>query len=225
MVPWISEYGQWEPEESALVRSWLKPGMTMIDVGAHVGYYTILAAQCVARSGRVLAIEPDPDNYELLLHNVSSRGLRNVGVLHAAALDTTGPVTLRRSGDNSGDHRVQSISNDTEPAVSGFALDDLLPDSFPLHVVKVDTQGADHRVVEGLVRTLRRCRPRLVVEFWPPGIVDVDPADLPDYYRGLGYSIGALETGPLGPSDSGIAFVEAAAASQHGFLTLILNPL
>lgn len=225
MVPWIRAYGSWEPEESALVRSWLRGGMTMIDVGSHVGYYTALAAARVGRRGRVLSFEPDRDNYDLLVHNVSGRGLRNVVALNAAAWDATEALSLARSLDNTGDHRVHRVLPGGAAAVAAFAVDDIVPSRLRVDVVKIDTQGTDHRVVAGLTETIRRWRPRICLEFWPDGINDVEPASLPGYYASLGYKVRALEAPGLRGDAAGSSFVEAAAESAHGFLTLILEPV
>src|ERR1700730_16140389 len=62
-----------EPRESALIRHYLKPGMTFVDVGANVGYYTLLAASLVGRRGRVLAFEPSPYVFERLVETMERK--------------------------------------------------------------------------------------------------------------------------------------------------------
>jgi FkbM family methyltransferase len=223
VAPWLAAYGTWEEAEADVLRGWLRPGMTMIDVGAHVGYFSVLAAHCVGPRGRVIAVEPDPLNYALLVRNLRARNLRNVATINAAAWDVASPLVLVRSADNSGDHRVRSERDPKLPTVAGLTLDDLIPASWHVDVVKVDTQGTDHRVVLGMTNTLARCRSCLVVEYWPPGIADVDPATVPEVYRGLGYRISALEA-VLPPDAPATALVAAAAAAEHGFLTLLLEP-
>ena len=61
--------GTFEPQETAQVRKWLKPGMTVVDAGANIGYYSALAATCVGRSGRVFSMEPQPKTYRQLLQS------------------------------------------------------------------------------------------------------------------------------------------------------------
>ena len=70
MRPWIEHYGVWEPIEASFIRGRLKPGMTLLDIGANVGYFSILGARAVGPSGTVVAIEPEPANYALLCANI-----------------------------------------------------------------------------------------------------------------------------------------------------------
>ncbi|HUR78319.1 MAG TPA: FkbM family methyltransferase [Acidimicrobiales bacterium] len=221
-VPWMTEYATWEVAEATLLRRWLRPSMTFLDVGAHVGYFTLLARECVGKRGTVIAIEPEPENYAVLVQNVRARHARNVATVNAAAWSVPGRLGLARSPRNSGDHRVRV--DDSLAQVDAIVLDAVLPPTMRIDVVKIDTQGTDHHVVRGLVSTLARWRPRLVVEFWPPAIADVDPATLPGEYRALGYHVAALEA-TLAADAAGTEFVRAAADAEHEFLTLVLEPL
>ncbi|HEX4679272.1 MAG TPA: FkbM family methyltransferase [Gaiellaceae bacterium] len=80
--------------------------MTFVDAGAHVGYYTVLAGRLLGPRGLVLAFEPNPRNYELLLANVWRNGLANVVCFPWALSDETGFTDLYLSAENSGDHRI-----------------------------------------------------------------------------------------------------------------------
>ncbi|MGQ0507673.1 MAG: FkbM family methyltransferase, partial [Myxococcaceae bacterium] len=77
--------GQYEPQETCLVRAILKPGDTFVDVGAHWGYFSILASTLIGGSGKVLAIEADPRIHRTLARNVEINGLAKVKALHVAA--------------------------------------------------------------------------------------------------------------------------------------------
>ena len=82
---WLRCFGTWEPAKGALLRALLGPGMTAVDVGAKVGYFSLLCAQAVGPTGRVLAVEPDPRNYALLCANLWRAGALNVAPIRAAA--------------------------------------------------------------------------------------------------------------------------------------------
>src|ERR1035441_6724268 len=71
-------HDQYEPETKALLGSLIRPGMTVFDIGAHVGHYTLLAARIVGPTGRVYAFEPEPENFALLKRNVELNGYKNV---------------------------------------------------------------------------------------------------------------------------------------------------
>ena len=77
--------GTYEPEETRLFRSKCRPGDTVIDVGANVGWYTVIASKLVGKKGRVIAFEPEPVNFAILKKNVLANGCENV-ILELKAL-------------------------------------------------------------------------------------------------------------------------------------------
>ena len=192
MTPFIREHGRWEPDEAAWLRQVLRPGATMVDVGANVGYFTVLASQAVGERGRVIAIEPESANLRLLKRNVRAHRCRNVQIIRAAAWESSTTLSLRRNPDNAGDHQTHP-GEGGEP-VRAIALDDVLDG--PVDVIKVDTQGADHYVIAGLERTLAtNPQARLLVEFWLDAMAErsLSGVDVLARYRALGRPIGLLE--------------------------------
>lgn len=92
---WIYLLGIWEPDITAFVRRRLAPGDTFVDVGAHVGYYTVLASGLVGESGRVVAVEPSPRNFGLLTANLAlDNRRRNVRAVNMAAASQRGTVDI-----------------------------------------------------------------------------------------------------------------------------------
>jgi len=224
MRPWIAHYGTWEPAETGFLRARLAPGMTLLDIGANVGYFSVLGARAVGPSGTVIAIEPEPANYA---HLWEARAA-NVQPLRAAASSFTGPLPLSISGENCGDHRsFLERPGERVVAVAGVRVDDVLEADARVDVVKIDIQGADHRAVIGMERLLARWQPVLLVEFWPRGIDELGdrPVDVLSYYRSLGFSI-SLIAGP--GADPGWTMdpelVESIRNSDSGFATIILTP-
>jgi FkbM family methyltransferase len=225
MRPIIERTGDWELDEATLFRALIPRGGTVVDVGAHVGYYTLLAAKAVGRRGRVIALEPHPLNAELLRLNVArNRVDRIVRVVEAAAWGMRDRVALVADrGGNSGDHRVSTSAPGLE--VDAVPLDALL-DHDQVDVVKVDAQGTDHVAIAGMKRTIERCRPVMLVELWPAGIraFGDEPADAVGYYASLGYRL--TMPGVQVPFESLTAegFVEIADALPGGTGTLVLRP-
>ena len=114
MLPLLRDEGWWEDPECDQLRALLTPGMTFVDIGAHVGFMTLLGARAVGPAGRVLSVEAAPSNFALLRANIMNNGLANVEAIPAAALDRTGTVTLSLSEFNTGDHRAYAVpSTDT----------------------------------------------------------------------------------------------------------------
>src|SRR4030042_2427827 len=94
----------YEPWETSIVKRELKPGHVFVDVGAHIGYYTVLASGLVGPGGHVHAFEPAPENYAVLLKNVAS--LINVTSYRMAASLRAGQADFYLSPINSGDNRL-----------------------------------------------------------------------------------------------------------------------
>ena len=228
MTPWIAHHGTWEPDESAFLRSHLKPGMTFLDVGANVGYFSILGARIVGPSGAVVAIEPEPTNYALLCANLWEARAVNVEPIRAAASSFDGPLSLSVSRENCGDHRsFLKRPLDQVLEVVGVRVDEVFAPDARVDVIKIDIQGADHRAVLGMERLVARCEPVLLVEFWPRGIEELGdrPVDVLSCYRGLGLNVSLLAAPGI---DTGLAMdqqlVETVATSASGFTTIILTP-
>lgn len=110
--------------------------------------------------------------------------------------------------------------------VACVRVDDVVPLTLQVDVVKVDTQGTDHRAVRGMERTLTRCWPSLVVEFWPPAITEQgdDSRAVVEQYRAMGFDVRVLGAdggaGPPSPQE----VVDAAEAAPGGFCSLVLRP-
>jgi FkbM family methyltransferase len=191
MLPAVKSTGTWEAEEAEFVRARLRQGGHALNVGANVGFMTLVMSHAVGPEGLVIAIEPEPFNFSLLWENVRRNRASNVLPIHAAAGEETGSIRLNLSPDNSGDHRTArhpvGVSSIEVPVI---ALDDLLEDVL-IDVVAIDAQGFDHRIVRGMAKLVARCRPPMLVEFWPTGILELgeSPASVIDEYRDLGYRV------------------------------------
>ena len=170
----LLQRGIWEPFESELLRRSLKPGARFLDVGANLGYFSVLAAAWVGSAGRVYAFEPEPDNFALLAANLALNGYEGrVQACRAALSDHNGRAHLLLHPDNLGDHRLSaeacasSVEVDLVKGATWFAGREQR-----LDVVKIDVQGAEHAVVCGLLPLLAASGPtlRLLVELTPASL-------------------------------------------------------
>ncbi|WP_156027726.1 FkbM family methyltransferase [Candidatus Solirubrobacter pratensis] len=228
VTPILRDRGGWDSDETEALRNVLRPGATLVDVGANVGYVTLLGARIVGREGRVVAIEPHPDNLRLLRANVARHGLAHVDVVAGAAWDRSGAVKLSACATNTGDHRVGPVLEERPwLEVPALTLDEVLGDT-QVDVLKLDTQATEHVALCGARRVLERCRPVVLTEFWPAGIRELgdDPLDALHLYRELGYRLRVLEASELDAvaDEELVARVDQRPAPFGGFVTLLLEP-
>lgn len=149
-------FGVWEPNLSRWLEQRLAAGDVFIDVGANVGYFTLLAADCVGESGRVVAIEPMPEIYELLAHHVAVNALRNVRAINEAALGPgkVGTVTLYRGEEENlgSTSLLQRCPHSGTARVTGRPLAAMLTDEEcrRARIIKIDVEGAEADAILGL---------------------------------------------------------------------------
>jgi FkbM family methyltransferase len=141
----------WEPRLTRYFWGTLRPGQTFVDVGAHVGYFSVLASKQVGTAGTVIAVEPEARNLDLLCRNLARNGCANALVVPFAAHSAEGAMSLALDEDNRGAHRLVALG-ETATTVRCVRLDDVLPED--VDVIKIDVQGYDHDVIAGLERTL-----------------------------------------------------------------------
>jgi FkbM family methyltransferase len=140
----------------------VRPGTTVIDVGANVGFYTRRFARWVRPGGEVIAIEPEDLNVAALKRVVSRDGLVNVKAVQAVASEEAGTLHLSKNPYHPADHCIGEAGVE----VAAVTIDELLEErSWPaVSLIKIDVQGAEERVLRGAERTLRELRPAVFIE-------------------------------------------------------------
>jgi FkbM family methyltransferase len=187
----------YEPFQTKLALDQLQPGDRVLDIGANIGYYTLLFARQVGPSGRVFAVEPDPANFGLLRRNVARNGYSNVILINKAAADKNQTARLFKCADNQGDHRLCADDDPRESVeVETGRLDTLVIDASPLALVKLDVQGSEGLVLAGM-QELLKCSPavRVMLEFWPWGLArsDTPPKAVLNQLSSLGFSFHLID--------------------------------
>ena len=150
--------GSFEIEKQQLIRDRVREGMTVFDIGAHVGFYTLLLSRAVGDSGNVFAFEPWPANVSDCIAHVQMNHLRNVVVVPAAVGNASGLASFASGKSSSTGGLAQ---DDTAVRVACFTLDELLATGRFLvpDVIKVDVEGAESQVLEGAQALLRQRAP------------------------------------------------------------------
>lgn len=168
----LREQGIWEPYETSLVLSLLRPGDVFVDVGANIGYFPVIAAGRVGPAGAVFAFEPDPRNFQLLQANLSLNSCGDKVTAVAAGLAAeTGRGRLYLSPDNAGDHQLfaDKAGRASLPVRLFNGSDYLRPRLQRIDLLKVDVQGAEYAVMAGLLPLLAALpgAPRIIIELTP----------------------------------------------------------
>ncbi len=154
--------GTFEPHETVSVKRYLRPGMTFVDVGANVGYYTALAAGLVGgRGGRVVAFEPSPYAFARLKQLVESNRLDHVTAVNLGLSDTTG-VTNIYLGIGSDNHSPTMVAHEgadaTEVKIGTLDAEAERLDLERIDLIKIDVEGHEPKVLAGAQRLLRERR-------------------------------------------------------------------
>lgn len=174
----IAESGIWEAYETQLLVELLEPDSCFVDVGANIGYYTAIASRLLDKTGCVLAFEPEPRNFSVLHENCAKR--TNVTCINAGLAATAGDALIYLSQDNWGDHQIYDAGLTRDSTrIALLKGDDFLAQQFSelkrvkrIDVLKIDTQGAEMKVLKGLEATIRASLPtiNIIIEFWPFGL-------------------------------------------------------
>jgi FkbM family methyltransferase len=164
---WLA--GIYEPIEAFLFTQLLALGMVVIDAGANVGQYTLLASTGVGENGQVHSFEPIAGNLECLREHVRLNELKNVRLNHAALWRASGDLTFRLpdgSARNSGAYRAHRTEKSTPGSVQALSLDDYAEDQklSRLDIVKLDVEGSEPFVLLGAERSIRKFSPHILME-------------------------------------------------------------
>lgn len=199
--------GRYEPQETALVRSILRPAMSFVDVGANWGYFTLLAASLVGQNGRVLSLEPDPRIFSLLQANITRSRLKQVTALPLAAAHERGTLSLvgyAEDGGNFGVSRIAANSDKQERVfqVSSNSLDHILQEQSLLSVdlMKMDIEGAEVLAIAGLEESLTKKRiKRLLLELHPIELAEQGStiAAVIEKLQSAGYTAWTIDHSPI----------------------------
>lgn len=198
-VDWTTQrsfaYGTWEPAVTKVIQARVRPGMTALDIGAHVGFYTLLLAKLVSQSGRVISFEPMPNNFARLVENVGLNQLEQVTLVNLAVLARSQEIqaNVPPGEPYSGSISLHHDYGTPRISVRATSLDEYLAGlTGRLDFAKIDVEGAEAEVLEGGVQTLKRLRPALLVELHHfDGNVSANV--VPKLLPGMGYRVTWLE--------------------------------
>lgn len=191
--------GEWEPQTWHALQAHVPTGGTFIDVGAHIGWYSLNAAKLVGPQGHVIAIEPDRDTLLVLRDNVRVNG--DEGIITVAPVACTDSETTlmfyAAPRVNTGESSLSRANASQSGAALAYEvrtrrLDDIVREAGVTRVdaVKIDVEGAEYLVLKGAVDTLDRYRPVLSVELLEPGLKAMGSSvqQVTEFLRSHGYA-------------------------------------
>jgi len=197
----------YEPEVSAFLIRALRTGDAFVDVGSHIGYFSMLAAALVGPSGVVFSFEPEPGNFEELLRHARENGFPQIQPFNMPLAAEAGEITFFLNADNDGGHALwdpgQHPFNERTrvyPRTARVRADSLdnfdLLQTRPARAIKIDTEGAEHQVLRGATRWLAdRRTPFLICEINSFGLRHMASSQmaLRSFLAGFGYSTYTLD--------------------------------
>jgi FkbM family methyltransferase len=170
----ILKHGIWEPCETNLFCQIIQPNDTVLDIGANIGYYSSIASRLVGEGGKIYAFEPEQRNFKILKLNVLNSEIGNTICINQAVANYVGECTLHLSPENLGHHSFLDNINYTETQnVPVISIDDYFAGNpEKIDFVKIDVEGAEREVLDGMQNVLRRNREciKVILEFWPIGL-------------------------------------------------------
>lgn len=189
----IIKDGFYEAYETEWFTNIVRAGDTVVDIGANMGWYTLIASRIVGNTGKVIAFEPEQSNFELLTKNVSTNGMDNVTCYQKAVGENNRTVLFYKCPENSGHHCAweRDTSWDSKP-IQQVSLDAILADEPHVNVIKIDVEGAEHLVLAGAKKTIERSSNLvLFLEVWFSGILrnGGNPCELLEYLDSAGFRL------------------------------------
>ncbi len=228
---YIIDNHSWEPHVTRTLRQRIKPGMVFVDIGANIGYFSMLAASIIGSSGKVLAFEPDPFNASLIYLNGQKNGFTNIEIYPFAVAETKKIVVY----DNlDGNGTISNPGNDSKTLTSrnvvhAIKLDDILSQEDLIDIIKIDIEGAEHLALLGATALIKRHKPLIIAEFSPGGLENISGVSGEKFLQhivDLNYTLSAIHgNGDIERCGNSVAKTLAFFESQkQGHIEILAEP-
>ena len=157
----------YEPHVTTVIRNVLKKGDVFLDVGANIGYYTLLASSLVKSDGKVIAFEPNPQNLQLIYSSLLESEADNVTIYPYAASDAADMLRFTTGGSNGGVVSKHSKDQKHYLLVPSVVLDEILKDESRIDLIKIDIEAHEPAAIRGMENLIKKLRPKIITEFHP----------------------------------------------------------
>ena len=193
----LSIKGSYEELESKLVKKEIQKGNVVLDLGANIGYFTLLFAKLVGNEGKVFAFEPEPNNFALLKKNIEINGYKNITLENMAISNNVGKIKLYISNIRTGMHRIYPSHFCTKKfvEVKTTTLDEYFKNQDfieKISFIKMDVEGSELGILKGMKKIFEKnMKLKLLLEFVPSCIKEygADPSELLKLLTDEGFQI------------------------------------
>lgn len=183
-------YGEYEKHEIELLCSQLKKGDTVLDIGANIGLYTLFLSKAVGKNGKVISVEPDPENAKILRENIIANNCNNVQVLEMAFGSKNTDGNLFQVDGNRGNLSFADLNNTGKSIKISIRRADEVLKEFDIkpNAAKMDVEGAEPEIIEGLGDLIPNT---ILFEFVPNQLkaLNHDPEKFLSYLSSKGYTL------------------------------------
>lgn len=188
----LSIFGVHEPLTTKMVKKEVSKGDIVIDIGANIGYYTLIFASLVGENGKVFAFEPDPANFTILKKNIEINGYKNVVLVEKAVSNETNKLKLYLH--NSAENTIINMNNDYPYIeIDAVRLDDyFIENNLCINFIKMDIEGAEGKALQGMTNLLKKNSGiKVITEFRPLGLKQsgISPEEFLKLLLGFGFEL------------------------------------
>lgn len=185
-----------EKTETDFIKKEIHEGDIVVDVGAHIGYFTLIFSKLVGDNGKVYSFEADPTNFEILMKNLEVNKIKNVTCENFAISDKNGKVKLFNANSSTA-NRLFSSEDENFIEIESITLDEYFQDkNMKIDFLKLDIQGAEPLAMKGMKELFKKNQPlKILLEWWPNGIKKLgeEPESHLKFLENKGYQISEID--------------------------------
>lgn len=197
VAPSLIMHNIFEEYQTKLTKELIKPGMVVVDIGANIGYYSLIAAKLVGPTGKVYAFEPEPRCFALLVKNIRLNKIGNVFAIQKAVSNKAGTRKFfvdKINWGGSSFSKDNPAKRDRAIIIKTTTLDNFFKGK-QIDFIKIDTQGAEGLIIAGGEKLIKNNDLKIIMEFSPLALRNVgeDPSALLQRLQELGFEIKIID--------------------------------
>ena len=193
---YLSVNKDWGDYEKEILENNIWEGNVVLDIGANIGFYTLIMAKLVGEKGKVYAFEADPTNFNILKKNVEVNGYKNIILVNKAILDCNKTIKFYVDKGNTAGNSLFKGNKQKYNEIESVKLEDYFPENQKIDFIKIDIEGSEGRAIKGMANLLDKNKKiKIITEFYPKllnGVgkeVDLNAEDYLKFLRKKGFKL------------------------------------